>query len=133
MTGVTIHDAAATTGWTPRMLRYVEELGLVVPQRSSSGYRLYDPSQLERLRSLRGLLERHGLDLGHVGFALRLRSDPALDGDLQGWLDGVRPARGNPADQPDQPADPTAGPDALAGREDWLAFEQDKHQTLLNP
>jgi len=59
-TRLTIHEAAATTGWSSRMLRYIEEAGLVVPRRSDSGYRLYGPAELQRLRTLRELLESFG-------------------------------------------------------------------------
>ena len=75
MDALTIHEAAQTTGWSPRMLRYVERIGLVEPPRSGSGYRLYGPEELQRLRTLRELLERFDLGLGDVGFALRLRRD----------------------------------------------------------
>jgi DNA-binding transcriptional MerR regulator len=53
---LTIHEAAATTGWSARMLRYIEDAGLVAPSRSLSGYRLYGPAELQRLRTLRELL-----------------------------------------------------------------------------
>jgi len=66
---LTIHEAAETTGWSARMLRYIEQLGLVEPRRSGSRYRLYGPAELQRLRTLRELLERHGIGLGEVGFA----------------------------------------------------------------
>ncbi len=115
---LTIHEAATTTGWSPRMLRYVEQLGLVEPTRSAAGYRLYGPAQLQRLRTLRSLLETHGLELGDVGFALRLRREPELSAALDDWFDST----------------PTAPP-GLTGPEteaDWLAFEQDKHQHLLH-
>ena len=29
MEGLTINEAAATTGWSPRMLRYIESAGLI--------------------------------------------------------------------------------------------------------
>ena len=48
--GLTIHEAAGTTGWSPRMLRYVERVGLVEPRRSAAGYRLYGPAGLLRSR-----------------------------------------------------------------------------------
>jgi MerR family copper efflux transcriptional regulator len=110
---LTIHEAATTTGWSPRMLRYVEQLGLVEPARSPAGYRLYGPAQLQRLRTLRSLLETHGVELGDVGFALRLRREPELAAALDTWFDTT-------------PAAPEGMPDG-----DWLAFEQDKHQHLL--
>ena len=119
MPGLTIHEAAATTGWSPRMLRYVEQLGLVAPPRSASGYRLYGPAELQRLRTLRELLEVHGLELGDVGFALRMRRDPALATALDGWFDAA----------PRRPR-PTADDSAPVSDADWLVFEQAKHQRL---
>ncbi len=121
MTALTIHEAATTTGWSPRMLRYVEQLGLVEAPRSAAGYRLYGPAQLQRLRTLRALLDEHGLELGDVGFALRLRREPALAGALDDWFD-------------ETPAPPrtTGSPGAPVPDADWLAFEQAKHQQLLD-
>ena len=72
---LTIHEAAETTGWSARMLRYVERAGLVEPQRSASGYRLYGPEELQGLRTLRELLATHDVSLNDVGFALRLRRE----------------------------------------------------------
>jgi MerR family transcriptional regulator, copper efflux regulator len=110
---LTIHEAAETTGWSARMLRYVEQLGLVEPRRSGSGYRLYGPEELQRLRTLRELLERTGIGLAEVGFALRLRRDPQLRGAVEAWFEAT-PAR---------PDDVPAG--------DWLRWEQEKHSRLL--
>lgn len=110
---LTINEAAATTGWSARMLRYIESVGLVEPRRSASGYRLYGPEELQRLSTLRELLEGEGLDLGEVGFALRLRREPALREAIDGWL----------AAEPERPAHVSAA--------DWLRFEQEKHQRLL--
>src|ERR671935_184807 len=56
MDALTIHEAAETTGWSPRMLRYIERIGLVEPSRSESGYRLYGPAELQRLRTLQRTL-----------------------------------------------------------------------------
>ena len=92
MDALTINEAAETTGWSPRMLRYVERVGLVEPARSESGYRLYGPAELQRLRTLRELLAEHDIGLSDLAFALRLRSDdaPALrDG---GLVRGARPS-----------------------------------------
>ena len=122
MAALTIHEAATTTGWSPRMLRYVEQLGLVRAPRSAAGYRLYGPAQLSRLRTLRTLLDAHDLDLGDVGFALRLRREPELAGALDEWF-AAEPPRPGVVDG--------AGP-AVPG-DDWLAFDQDKHQQLLHP
>ena len=80
------------------MLRYVERVGLVEPERSGAGYRLYGPPELQRLRTLRELLDAHELGLSDVAFALRLRGDAALRGG------GRRLARGHapsvPSDVP---------------------------------
>jgi len=120
MTTLTIHEAATTTGWSPRMLRYVEQLGFVDAPRSPSGYRLYGPAQLQRLRTLRELLERYDVELGDLGFALRLRREPDLAGALDDWFSTQ--LEGTP--QPPEPEMPDG---------DWLAFEQDKHSQLLPP
>lgn len=110
---LTINEAAETTGWSARMLRYIESIGLVQPQRSGSGYRLYGPAELQRLSSLRELLDEHGLDLGEVGFARRLVREPRLRDAIEQWLT-AEPAR----------------PEHVSA-EDWLRFEQEKHQRLL--
>ena len=60
------------------MLRYVERVGLVEPARSASGYRLYGPAELQRLRTLRELLAEHEIGLSDLAFALRLRREPEL-------------------------------------------------------
>jgi DNA-binding transcriptional MerR regulator len=113
MEALTIHEAAETTGWSPRMLRYVERVGLVEPSRSPSGYRLYGPAELQRLRTLRELLEEHDIGLSDVAFALRLRGEPDLREATDAWLEAK-------AERPvDVPAD------------EWLRFEQEKHQRLL--
>src|SRR3954451_20362750 len=113
MDALTIHEAAKTTGWSPRMLRYVESVGLVEPEGSRAGYRLYGPAELQRLRTLRELLERHELGLSDLGFARRLRLDAELREAIEGWFQ----------DQPSRPEDVDPA--------DWLRFEQEKHSKLL--
>jgi DNA-binding transcriptional MerR regulator len=113
MDALTIHEAAETTGWSPRMLRYIESSGLLEARRSPSGYRLFGPEELQRLRTLRELLDSHGVSLQEVGFALRLRRDEELAGAVEAWFEA----------QPARPADVPAG--------DWLSYEQSKHQRLL--
>ena len=113
MEGLTINEAARTTGWSPRMLRYVEQTGLVSPARSASGYRLYGPAQLQRLRTLKELLARFDVGLSDVAFASRMAESPDLRDAVQGWLEAE--AR--------RPEDVAAG--------DWLRFEQEKHEKLL--
>jgi DNA-binding transcriptional MerR regulator len=110
---LTIHEAAEVTGWSPRMLRYIERIGLVGPSRSASGYRLYGPGELQRLRTLRELLSAHDLGLGDIGFALRLRREPGLRAAIERWLEA-----------------PVERPEHVPAAE-WLAWEQNKHQRLL--
>lgn len=110
---LTINEAARTTGWSPRMLRYVEQAGLLAPARSSSGYRLYGAAQLQRLRTLKELLAGFDIALSDVAFAARMAAEPGLRAAVQRWLESE--AR--------RPADVEAA--------DWLHFEQDKHQRLL--
>jgi DNA-binding transcriptional MerR regulator len=114
MDALTIHEAAETTGWSPRMLRYIESSGLIEARRSPSGYRLYGPEELQRLRTLRELLDERGVTLQEVGFALRLRRDEDLAGAVEAWFEA----------QPARPADVAA--------DDWLTYEQSKHQRLLD-
>jgi DNA-binding transcriptional MerR regulator len=71
------------------MLRYLEQAGLVEPRRSSSGYRRYGLRELNRLRSLRELLRRFGVEISDVAFAARLRRDAALRTAVDGWLAGL--------------------------------------------
>ena len=101
-----VGHAAARTGWSARMLRYLEQAGLVVPSRTPAGYRLYGLRELNQLRSLRRLRSRFGLEIADVAFALRLRREPELRGAVDAWL---------------------AGADDLA----WVEWEQRKHERLL--
>jgi MerR family transcriptional regulator, copper efflux regulator len=89
MEPLTIGAAARHTGWSPRMLRYLEQSGLVEPQRSAGGYRRYGLIELNRLRSLRELLGRFGVEIGDVAFAARLRRDAALRVAVDSWLAGL--------------------------------------------
>jgi MerR family copper efflux transcriptional regulator len=113
MDALTINEAAETTGWSPRMLRYIERVGLIGPQRSDAGYRLYGPAELQRLRTLRELLERHEIGLSDIAFALRMRDDEALRSDADSWFEA----------EAERPEDVPAA--------DWLRWEQFKHERLL--
>jgi MerR family transcriptional regulator, copper efflux regulator len=106
--GLTVGEAATGTGWSPRMLRYLERTGLVVPARSRSGYRLYRLRELNSLRSLRELRACFGLELTDVAFAARLRREPGLRAAVDTWL---------------------AGADSTSSA--WVEWEQRKHERLL--
>jgi MerR family transcriptional regulator, copper efflux regulator len=105
MDGLSVGNAAARTGWSARMLRYLDAAGLVVPARSPSGYRAYGIRELNQLRSLQQLRRRFGVEIGELAFAARLRREPDLRAAVDTWLHG-------------------SGVDAL----DW---EQRKHERLL--
>ena len=107
MKALTVGQAAARTGWSARMLRYLETVGLVVPGRTPSGYRLYGDGELLQLQQLRQLRERFGIELDEVAFAARLRREPELRTALDTWMH-------------------SAGPGA-----DWVEWEQRKQERLI--
>src|SRR3954471_15544674 len=113
MDALTIHEAAGTNRWGGPTPPQRGRVGLLPPERSPSGYRLYGPAELQRLRTLRELLDEHDIGLSDLAFALRLRNEAGLRQATDAWLDA--------------PAEPPAG---VAGA-DWLRFEQEKHQRLL--
>jgi DNA-binding transcriptional MerR regulator len=104
MDAMTVGDAAAKTGWSARMLRYVERTGLVVPARTASGYRLYSLRELNQLRSLAELRRRFGVEISDLAFAARLRREPELRAAVDTWF---------------------------AGADSALDWEQRKHERLL--
>src|SRR5437588_11860290 len=88
MDGLPVGEAAVRSGWSPRMLRYLERIGLVVPARTSGGYRLYGLRELNQLRSLRELRRRFGIEIAELAFAARLRREPPLRAAVDTWLAG---------------------------------------------
>ena len=104
MDGTTVGDAAGKTGWSARMLRYLERAGLVVPHRTRSGYRLYSLRDLNQLRSLAELRRRFGVEISDLAFAARLRREPELRAAVDTWF---------------------------AGADSALDWEQRKHERLL--
>jgi MerR family copper efflux transcriptional regulator len=104
---LTVGAAAAATAWSPRMLRYLEELGLVVPRRTQAGYRVYGLAELNQLRSLQELRRRFDVDLDELAFAARLRREPQLRSAVNAWL---------------ATADDSSS---------WVEWEQRKHERLL--
>jgi adenosylhomocysteinase len=83
---LTIQQAAEATGWSQRMLRYLEQAGLVAALRTSGGHRLYGPRQIERLQGLRELLAAHELGITDVAFELRMRTDPEVARAVDEWF-----------------------------------------------
>jgi MerR family copper efflux transcriptional regulator len=104
---LTVSAAAAQSGWSARMLRYLEEAGLVLPRRTPAGYRLYGLAELNRLRTLRDLRRRFRVELTDLAFARRLRREGDLREAVDAWL--------------------AAADDATS----WVEWEQRKHERLL--
>jgi adenosylhomocysteinase len=86
MHSMTIQQAAEATGWSQRMLRYLEQAGLVTALRSPGGHRMYGPRQIERLQRLRELIDAHGLGITEIAFELRMRTDPQLARAVDDWF-----------------------------------------------
>ena len=86
---MTIGETSRRSGWSPRMLRYLEQEGLVVPARSEAGYRRYGIRELNQLNALAELRSRFDVGLAELEFALRLRREPALRGAVETWLAGT--------------------------------------------
>jgi MerR family copper efflux transcriptional regulator len=107
MDALTVGEAAKRSGWSPRMLRYLEQDRLVVPRRTGAGYRVYGLVELNRLRSLRELRDAHGVGLDELAFAARLSREPELRKAVDGWL--------------------AAGDDSGS----WIDWEQHKHERLI--
>ncbi|MBA3369809.1 MAG: MerR family transcriptional regulator [Geodermatophilaceae bacterium] len=135
MDSATVHTAAQTTGWSVRMLHYLDAAGLVSPPRSAGGYRLYGEREITHLRELRQLLADHDLRPADLQVALRLRSEPALRHAVDGWLDAaadpsatVGAPRAHENNHEEGAAGRPAVPDPATS---WLRFEQDKHSRAL--
>ena len=108
-----VSEAAVRTGWSARMLRYLESTGLVVPERSAAGYRRYGEHELELLRGLQELRRTFAVELDDVAFVIRMRRRPELRAAVEQWLEGTTiPAEG-------------------ASEADWIDWEQRKHERLL--
>lgn len=110
---MSIGEAGRRSGWSPRMLRYLEQEGLVVPARSASGYRRYGIRELNQLNALAELRNSFGVELAELEFALRLRREPSLRAAVETWLAGTSV----PAPEHTFPA--------------WVDWEQRKHERLL--
>jgi MerR family copper efflux transcriptional regulator len=110
---MTIGETSRRSGWSPRMLRYLEQEGLVVPGRTDSGYRRYGIRELNQLNALADLRARFGVGLAELEFALRLRRETALRAAVETWLAGTNILETGQA----APA--------------WVEWEQRKHERLL--
>jgi MerR family transcriptional regulator, heat shock protein HspR len=70
-----ISVAAEIVGMHPQTLRIYETKGLVRPQRTPGGTRLYSETDIERLRIIQRLTTELGLNLAGVELVLRLEDE----------------------------------------------------------
>ena len=70
-----ISVAAELVGMHPQTLRIYENKGLVRPQRTPGGTRLYSEVDIERLRIIQRLTTELGLNLAGVELVLRLEDE----------------------------------------------------------
>ncbi len=96
MKPMTMQQAAEATGWSQRMLRYIEQAGLVTTLRTPGGHRLYGARQIDRLRSLRRLIDEHGLGLAEIAFELRMRTEFELYRAVDDWFGPVHRGPASP-------------------------------------
>ncbi|MGH3858811.1 MerR family transcriptional regulator [Actinokineospora sp.] len=88
-----IGELATQAGVSTRTIDYYTNLGLIVPaERTPGNYRLYDPTAVEQVNTIRRL-EAHGVSLDEIATALRTHNAdvPALlhrlDDDLRALRD----------------------------------------------
>ena len=106
MEGLKVGEAAARAGWSPRMLRYIDRFGLVVPAALRRLPALRAPRAEPAPGARRAPADAYDLEISDLVFAARLRREPVLRKAVDGWL---------------------AGADDLA----WVEWEQRKHERLL--
>src|SRR6478735_10166286 len=96
MQSMSIQQAAEATGWSQRMLRYLEQAGLVATLRTPGGHRHYGPRQIERLQRLRELIDEHDLGITEIAFELRMRTEPQLARAVDEWFGPLHRAAAPP-------------------------------------
>ncbi|MEG6565414.1 MerR family transcriptional regulator [Thermoanaerobacterium saccharolyticum] len=67
-----IEDVSIKTGLTKRAIRYYEDLNLITPKRTESGYRLYTDEDIEKIQKIISLKESLGFSLAEIKAALDL-------------------------------------------------------------
>lgn len=70
-----ISVAAELAGMHPQTLRMYERKGLVTPQRTSGNTRRYSRGDIDRLRQIQELTQRHGMNLAGAAMVMRLEAD----------------------------------------------------------
>ena len=82
-----ISVAASLTGCHPRTLRIYEEEGLLEPVRTETNIRLYSDDDVYRVRVIRYLTQRRGVNLAGVKLLLQLREASDLLQEITDELD----------------------------------------------
>lgn len=67
-----IEDVSIKTGLTKRAIRYYEDLNLISPKRTESGYRLYTDEDIEKIQKIISLKDSLGFSLSEIKAALEL-------------------------------------------------------------
>ncbi|MDE4541986.1 MerR family transcriptional regulator [Thermoanaerobacterium sp. R66] len=67
-----IEDVSIKTGLTKRAIRYYEDLNLISPKRTDSGYRLYTDEDIEKIQKIISLKDSLGFSLSEIKAALEL-------------------------------------------------------------
>ncbi|MGH2489540.1 MAG: MerR family transcriptional regulator [Candidatus Limnocylindria bacterium] len=108
-----ISIAAELAAVHPRTLRIYEEEGLVCPQRRNN-LRLYSEADIERVRIIRFLTRRQGVNLAGVKVILQLEAlgkirvyDLFDEGDVERFIQDTEP---EPESQPEPQLEPVADP-----------------------
>jgi MerR family transcriptional regulator/heat shock protein HspR len=83
-----ISVAANLAGVHPRTLRIYEEEGLLQPVRTPTNIRLYSDDDIARVRAIRYLTQRRGVNLAGVKIILQLRPLEELLDDVLDELEG---------------------------------------------
>ncbi|QKV90673.1 MerR family transcriptional regulator [Streptomyces sp. NA02950] len=119
-------ELAAQAGTTTRALRYYEEQGLLESERTTSGYRVYRPGTVTRVRNIRDLLAS-GLTVEDVKSFVRY-----LDTELPGVFEyspscaeGYAVGARRVAELEEKITTLTKMRDALVHRMPWLAVGDD--------
>lgn len=92
-----ISVAASLTGCHPRTLRIYEEEGLLEPVRTETNIRLYSDDDVYRVRVIRYLTQRRGVNLAGVKLLLQLREASDLLQEIANEIDSEE-ERGDESD-----------------------------------
>jgi len=93
-----ISVAASLTGCHPRTLRIYEEEGLLEPVRTETNIRLYSDDDVYRVRVIRYLTQRRGVNLAGVKLLLQLRDVRDLLQEISDSLDDEDTVSDRPRD-----------------------------------